>query len=79
MKLWGGRFKGEADALFARFNASFAFDRRLIEADIEGSLAQADALREAGIDPYPVSFTPTAKAAELQERHGGLSSGGGLY
>jgi argininosuccinate lyase len=49
MKLWGGRFKGEADALFARFNASFAFDRRLIEADIEGSLAQADALREAGI------------------------------
>ena len=49
MKLWGGRFKGEADALFARFNASFAFDRRLIEADIEGSLAQAEALREAGV------------------------------
>ncbi|HET9529810.1 MAG TPA: argininosuccinate lyase [Blastocatellia bacterium] len=49
MKLWGGRFKGEADALFARFNASFAFDRRLFEADIEGSLAQADALHEAGI------------------------------
>jgi argininosuccinate lyase len=49
MKLWGGRFKGEADEVFARFNASFAFDRRLIEADIEGSLAQAEALRAAGV------------------------------
>lgn len=49
MKLWGGRFKGEADSEFARFNASFSFDRRLIEADIEGSLAQAEALRAAGI------------------------------
>jgi argininosuccinate lyase len=49
MKLWGGRFKGEADADFARFNASFAFDRRLIEADIEGSLAHAEALAASGI------------------------------
>ena len=49
MKLWGGRFKGEADAEFARFNSSFSFDRRLIEADIEGSLAHAEALVGAGI------------------------------
>src|SRR5712692_3639867 len=49
MKLWGGRFKGEADEGFARFNSSFAFDRRLIEADIEGSLAHAEALAAAGI------------------------------
>src|SRR5436305_6420738 len=49
MKLWGGRFKGEADADFARFNASFSFDRRLFEADIEGSFAQAEALVIAGI------------------------------
>src|SRR6266481_3073294 len=49
MKLWGGRFKGEANAEFARFNSSFAFDRRLIEADIEGSLAHAEALVAAGI------------------------------
>src|SRR5215510_6564202 len=49
MKLWGGRFKGEADEEFARFNSSFAFDRRLIEADIEGSLAHAEALAGAGI------------------------------
>ena len=49
MKLWGGRFKGEADSEFARFNASFSFDRRLLAADIEGSLAQAEALTAAGI------------------------------
>src|ERR1044072_7346182 len=49
MKLWGGRFKGVADADFAQFNASFAFDRRLIEADIDGSLAQAEAICQAGI------------------------------
>lgn len=49
MKLWGGRFKGEADEGFAKFNASFSFDRRLIEADIEGSFAQAEALADAGI------------------------------
>jgi argininosuccinate lyase len=49
MKLWGGRFKGEADREFARFNASFAFDRRLIEADVTASLAHAEALAEAGV------------------------------
>ena len=49
MKLWGGRFKGEANAEFARFNASFSFDRRLIEADIEASLAHAEALFDAGV------------------------------
>lgn len=49
MKLWGGRFKGEADAEFARFNASFSFDRRLIEADIEASLAHAEALARANV------------------------------
>jgi len=49
MKLWGGRFKGEADADFAKFNSSFHFDRRLIEADIEGSRVHAEALAAAGI------------------------------
>lgn len=49
MKLWGGRFKGQADSEFARFNSSFDFDRRLIEADIEASLAHAEALVSAGV------------------------------
>src|SRR5437868_3447311 len=49
MKLWGGRFSGEPDQEFARFNASFAFDQRLIEADIQGSRAHAQALAAAGV------------------------------
>ena len=49
MKLWGGRFTGEADVEFARFNSSFRFDRRLIAADIEASRAHAEALAAAGI------------------------------
>ncbi|HXF39602.1 MAG TPA: argininosuccinate lyase [Blastocatellia bacterium] len=49
MKMWGGRFKGEADAAFVRFNSSFSFDKRLLEADIEGSRAHAEALVAAGI------------------------------
>jgi argininosuccinate lyase len=49
MKLWGGRFKGEADREFAQFNASFSFDRRLIEVDIEASVAHAESIAAAGI------------------------------
>src|SRR5580704_6602621 len=48
-KLWGGRFKGQADAAFARFNSSFSFDQRLLKADIQGSLAHAEALAKAGL------------------------------
>lgn len=48
-KLWGGRFTGEADADFARFNRSFDFDRRLIHADLRASIAHAAALFKAGV------------------------------
>ena len=47
--LWGGRFRGETDAGFARFNRSFGFDRRLFEADVRGSLAHCEGLRAAGV------------------------------
>ncbi|MDT5157379.1 MAG: argininosuccinate lyase [Acidobacteriota bacterium] len=47
--LWGGRFTGQIDAGFARFNRSFGFDRRLFEADVRGSLAHCEGLREAGV------------------------------
>src|SRR2546423_15397515 len=46
--LWGGRFRGETDPGFARFNRSFGFDRRLFEADVRGSLAHCEGLRAAG-------------------------------
>jgi argininosuccinate lyase len=48
-KLWGGRFTGNTDKLMEEFNASIGFDIRLFEADIRGNLAQAKALREAGV------------------------------
>jgi argininosuccinate lyase len=48
-KLWGGRFMGQTDPGFARFNRSFGFDRRLFEADVRGSLAHCEGLRAAGV------------------------------
>jgi argininosuccinate lyase len=48
-KLWGGRFTGATDPLMEQFNASIAFDRRLWQADIQGSQAYARALARAGI------------------------------
>ncbi|HYN88273.1 MAG TPA: argininosuccinate lyase [Ardenticatenaceae bacterium] len=49
MKLWGGRYDVEADELFHRLNRSIAFDWRLWQADIRGSLAWAEGLRDAGL------------------------------
>jgi len=48
-KLWGGRFSGETEPGFARFNRSFGFDRRLFGADVRGSLAHCEGLRAAGV------------------------------
>src|ERR1044071_6021970 len=47
--LWGGRFTGEADPSFARFNNSFGFDRRLFEVDVRASLAHCTGLVGAGV------------------------------
>ncbi len=48
-KLWGGRFTGATDPLMEKFNASIGFDKRLWQADIQGSQAYARALARAGI------------------------------
>src|SRR5512137_79177 len=40
-------------------------------------LAKVEALRAAGVDPYPLSFAPTATAAALHETHAGLAAGEG--
>ena len=47
--LWGGRFRGETDRAFAEFNRSLAFDRRLFEADVRGSMAHCEGLERAAI------------------------------
>jgi argininosuccinate lyase len=49
MKLWGGRFQKGPSEVFERFSNSLDFDRRLIEADIRGSIAFAGALERVGI------------------------------
>lgn len=47
--LWGGRFTAKPDKTFVEFNNSFAFDRRLFEADIRAGIAHGDALFHAGV------------------------------
>ncbi|MBK7332096.1 MAG: argininosuccinate lyase [Betaproteobacteria bacterium] len=46
---WSGRFAEPVSERVARFQASVGFDRRLAEADIDGSLAHARMLAAAGI------------------------------
>ncbi|USE36533.1 argininosuccinate lyase [Endozoicomonas sp. SCSIO W0465] len=48
-KQWGGRFNEGVDAFVARFTASIDFDRRLYRHDIQGSMAHAQMLQQAGI------------------------------
>ena len=47
--LWSGRFDSAPDEEVFRFQASFGFDRRLFDDDVEGSLAWAAALAAAGV------------------------------
>ena len=49
VNLWGGRFEQAASDLLHRFNDSFAFDRELFAADVQGSVAWAQALEKAGV------------------------------
>lgn len=49
MKLWGGRFTKETDALAKSFNASLPFDQRFCRQDIQGSIAHVTMLAASGI------------------------------
>lgn len=49
MKLWGGRFTEGPSKIFEQFSESLSFDKRLIEPDIRGSKAFANALHRVGI------------------------------
>jgi argininosuccinate lyase len=48
-RLWAGRFGEPPDPEIFRFQASFGFDRRLLEDDIAGSIAWTEALARAGV------------------------------
>ena len=62
MTLWGGRFSEPADDALRRLNDSLPYDRRLYQQDIEGSLAYAQAIVDAGV----------ITEQELQDIQGGL-------
>ncbi|MFB5191632.1 argininosuccinate lyase [Alicyclobacillus fastidiosus] len=49
MKLWGGRFAEDTDALVLKYTASISFDERLWPYDIRGSIAHARMLADCGI------------------------------
>ncbi|QSO49438.1 argininosuccinate lyase [Alicyclobacillus mengziensis] len=49
MKLWGGRFTEELNQLALEYTASIGFDYRLFPFDVEGSMAHARMLEQAGI------------------------------
>jgi argininosuccinate lyase len=62
MKLWGGRFSEDLNALAAALNNSLPFDRRLAQEDVRGSLAWSQAICQAGI----------LTTEEMQQIHTGL-------
>lgn len=64
IKPWGGRFSEATDAFVERFTASVTFDQRLFHHDINGSLAHATMLAEAGV----------LTAEELQKIREGLEA-----
>ena len=45
--LWGGRFESGTNNLAQSFSASINTDKRLFEADIKGSIAYAEILKNA--------------------------------
>jgi argininosuccinate lyase len=49
VSMWGGRFSEGPSALLRALNDSFAFDRELFAEDVEGSIAWAHAIGEAGV------------------------------
>src|SRR6187455_1246923 len=66
--LWSGRFDTATDASIFDFNASFRFDRLLFEDDVTGSLAWAEALRDAGVLSAEDAQALAAALSELLER-----------
>lgn len=56
-KMWAGRFSKEVDSGVNAFNSSISFDGRMYKNDIEGSIAHATMLGEAGIISKEDSIT----------------------
>jgi argininosuccinate lyase len=68
MKLWGGNYQSDPDAVFWAFNRSFPFDRRLLAEEIAASRAYARALGRCGAIPPAQAATLDAGLAEVLSR-----------
>lgn len=68
-RLWGGRFNATEDQLFKDFNDSLSFDRELLQADIQGSLAYAAALERAGVLKHKERIALQRGLNRLLEEH----------
>ena len=66
--LWSGRFAQAPDQDVFEFQASFGFDRRLIDDDVEGSLAWTEALAGAGVLSADEATAITEALTEIRER-----------
>lgn len=67
-KLWGGRFSKKTDPLMEAFTSSIAFDSRLAEYDVLGSIAHARMLGKCNI-------IPKKDAAKITKALKGILSG----
>lgn len=71
MKLWGGRFEKDTDALVEDFHSSISFDQRLYKQDIKGSIAHARMLGKIGIlsedEAYRIIMGLNAILKDIQE------------
>ncbi len=71
-KVWSGRFSVPIAESVKAYTASVQFDRRLAEFDIQGSLAHAQMLSEAGlITPADLQAIQSGMATLLEEVRGG--------
>ena len=66
--LWSGRFAEAPDTDVFEFQASFGFDRRLFDDDVEGSLAWAEALANASVLTQDDAVTIRQALTEILER-----------
>ena len=66
--LWSGRFAEAPDNDVFQFQASFEFDRRLFDDDVEGSLAWAEALANAGVLTRDDAVTIRQALTEIRDR-----------
>ena len=70
--MWSGRFEGGPDPDVYEFGRSFAFDRRLVDDDIKGSMAWAEALGNAGVLSSAEVEQITSALGQIQAEAGSI-------